>query len=394
MSSECASPCSLEHLRHRPRIHAAARTTEYLFHQLIPYLGSKRRLLPLIAEAVRSTGVTDGVFLDAFAGSGVVSRLAKTLGFSVLANDWEPYCGPLNRAYVEADRPPPFTALGGMESVYSALNAIEGCDGYLATHYCPRKDDAPDLDRERLFFTRANGRRLDAMREAIDEWWRGGALTEEELSVLLASLIYSACYVSNTSGVFKAFHRGWGGSNGTALYRIMSPVTLSPPILHAGVAPCRAHGEDAQRVLAREPASIVYLDPPYNQHQYGANYHLLNTLALWDKPPVCPRIGTGAGRNKSAIRRDWRTQRRSAFCHRASAEEAFFQAVAAAQATWVLVSYSSEGLIPLPRLEALLRTFGEVSRVEQEYRRYRVSPTRPSPKPYSREFVLVLNKEG
>ena len=29
---------------------------------------------------------------------------------------------------------------------------------------------------------------------------------------------------------------------------------------------------------------IAYLDPPYNQHPYGSNYHVLNTVAVWDKP--------------------------------------------------------------------------------------------------------------
>ena len=27
---------------------------------------------------------------------------------------------------------------------------------------------------------------------------------------------------------------------------------------------------------------ILYLDPPYNARQYGANYHLLNTIAKYD----------------------------------------------------------------------------------------------------------------
>lgn len=38
------------------RRHAARTTDEYLFHQLVPYLGNKRRLLHLILEALESTG--------------------------------------------------------------------------------------------------------------------------------------------------------------------------------------------------------------------------------------------------------------------------------------------------------------------------------------------------
>lgn len=38
------------------RRHAARTTDEYLFHQLVPYLGNKRRLLHLILEALEQTG--------------------------------------------------------------------------------------------------------------------------------------------------------------------------------------------------------------------------------------------------------------------------------------------------------------------------------------------------
>ena len=31
---------------------------------------------------------------------------------------------------------------------------------------------------------------------------------------------------------------------------------------------------------------LAYLDPPYNQHSYFANYHVWETLVRWDKPEV------------------------------------------------------------------------------------------------------------
>ena len=63
-------------LRYRYGQHAARSTDEYVFHQLLPYLGNKRNLLELIDEAVKATGVRPerATFVDAFAGSGVVSR--------------------------------------------------------------------------------------------------------------------------------------------------------------------------------------------------------------------------------------------------------------------------------------------------------------------------------
>ncbi len=88
------------------RRHAAAHTTDFLFAQLIPYLGSKRKLLPLIADAVARTGVAGGTFADLFAGSGVVSRWAKTRGFRVVANDWEPYAQAINGCFAALNAAP------------------------------------------------------------------------------------------------------------------------------------------------------------------------------------------------------------------------------------------------------------------------------------------------
>lgn len=63
---------------HASRRHAAVRTEEYLYNQLIPYIGNKRRLLPLITKAIRRTGLAHGVFVDFFAGSSVVALATFT----------------------------------------------------------------------------------------------------------------------------------------------------------------------------------------------------------------------------------------------------------------------------------------------------------------------------
>ena len=37
--------------------------------------------------------------------------------------------------------------------------------------------------------------------------------------------------------------------------------------------------KDANELIKEIEGDILYLDPPYNARQYGANYHLLNTIA-------------------------------------------------------------------------------------------------------------------
>ena len=363
----------------------------YLVDQLIPYIGNKRKLLPLICEAIRRTGVREGTFFDAFAGSGVVSRLAKAAGFRVVANDWEPYSEVINKAYVAANAAPAFARFGGMEKAVAALNALPGKAGYIASHYCPANDESYDTGSERMFYTQENGRRIDAIREQIEEWKGRGVIDEAEEVVLLAPLIYQASYCSNTSGVFKGFHNGWGGATRTAWYRIRSYLTLKAPLLLDNGRRNVVLRGDASEVADEIECDIAYLDPPYNQHQYGANYHLLNTVALWDKPPISPRISGNGKRDKAAIRKDWRTLRRSAYCYRRSATEAFANLVGRLRARYILVSYSTDGIMSVEELLSALAEHGDLTVVPKRYKRYRVSSQRPSPRPHTTEFVAIVN---
>lgn len=365
----------------------------YLTDQLIPYIGNKRKLLPLIYKAINQTGVKSGTFLDVFAGSGVISRLAKAVGLRVIANDWEPYCEILNRVYIEMNKSPEFAGLGGIENAIAALNALPGSAGYIASHYCPADDENYDCASERMFYTQQNGRRIDAIREQIDSWRQDGKINEYEEAALLAPLIYQASYCSNTSGVFKGFHRGWGGATKTAWYRIRSCLTLDVPVFFNNNQDNHVLREDASYIAGEVDCDIAYLDPPYNQHQYGSNYHLLNTVALWDKPEISKYISNNGVKDKAAIRRDWRTLRRSAYCYKSSALDAFRELVAKLKARYILVSYSTDGIIDLADLLSSLGQRGDLSVVVKQYKRYRVSSQRPSLRPHTTEFVAIVDTQ-
>lgn len=45
--------------------------------------------------------------------------------------------------------------------------------------------------------------KIDAMSELISTWKEEGKISISEFSYLMTSFMYSALYVSNTSGVFK-----------------------------------------------------------------------------------------------------------------------------------------------------------------------------------------------
>src|SRR3989338_11579790 len=167
-------------LKYKASEHAAVRTQEYLYNQLFPYIGNKRKLLPLIFEAILKTEITEGLFVDFFSGSGVVSRLAKKNSFKVISNDWEPYAYFYNNAYIEQNEYPKFQELGGIENAYKLLNNLEGVHGYISEYYCPWNDKKPDVKRERMFYTHKNGMKIDAMREKIQEWENQGKLNPYE----------------------------------------------------------------------------------------------------------------------------------------------------------------------------------------------------------------------
>ena len=242
-----------------------------------------------------------------------------------------------------------------------------------------------------MFYMRKNGMRIDAIREQIAAWKDARQIGDLEEACLLAPLLYQACYTSNTSGVFKGFHNGWGGQTGTALYRIAGDLRLTMPVFWDNGLENLVFREDAQALaerLSREEIDIAYLDPPYNQHPYGSNYHVLNSVALWDKPALSQQITRGT---KAAIRTDWRTQRRSAYNYKDEASRAYDRLLDTIRARYILTSYSTDGMIPL---ESLLRSAtgrGHVSVVMQGYKRYRVSSQRFSRKPMNVEFVLVVD---
>jgi adenine-specific DNA-methyltransferase len=351
---------------------------EYLKRQLIAYLGNKRALLPFLSDLFRQLQPQPGVMLDAFAGSGSVARLARTLGHEVHANDWEPYSVVVNRAHLTltpAKARAAFNHWGGLNQALARLNALYlPREEFLARWYAPQNTATADWRTERLFYTRENALWLDAVREAVDQF------DEPARTLMLALLVYEAATHANTNGVFKAFHKGFGGHGGDALKRILSPMQLEFPVLWDSSQPASASGLDAEEFLKKRTADLVYLDPPYNQHQYGSNYHLLNTIVLGDR--FIPKA-------KAGIRRDW-TQTKSPFCSRVEAPAAFSKLLDAADARHLVVSYNTEGLVPFEQLYDLLSRRGRVELAVRDYVTYRGGRQSPGRKTHNLEFVLVV----
>lgn len=387
-------------LSYHKRRHAARTTDDYVFHQLVPYLGNKRRLLPLVLSALERTKTLaqaanprarPPIFVDLFAGSGVVARLARQSGYQVIANDWEPYSFALSHALMSCQQAPPFVALGGYEQALYELNLLEPIEGWVTQHFCPRDDRSYNPAQDRLFFKRHNGMRLDAMREQIARWQVEGLIDSIEMSALLAPLLYSASFVSNTSGLFKSFHQGWGGRTGTALDRIESLLWLTPSLFHASPVVGEMWCVDAAHLAAQLSAhevDVVYLDPPYNQHAYGSNYHVLNALTLWARPDLPPPSQSGY---KGGIDRSWRRERPSPYNSAKRATAAYQALIGQINSRFILTSYSTDGNIALEDLLTANIARGRVTLVTQDIPRYRVSRQRQSDRARTLEFIVVTD---
>ncbi len=358
---------------------------------LITYLGNKRSLIPFIWQGMEVVAEARGMprrMADPFSGSGVVSRLGRIAGLEVHSSDVEDYTRPFGVAFLETDRREVetlFSEFGGYQRVLSSLNAHarpeDARDEYFARYYAPRATEDADPARERLFYTRENALRIDAAISAI----HGGAfgsgarrlLDSENGSrqarirrdILLASVLVEMSIHINTSGVMKGFHHGWGGRGGDALSRIMAPIRLEPLNLIVGPRGRMTVGPAEEIVRdAGVRYDLVYADPPYTVHQYGANYHLLTSAVRGDRYDPGP---VGHGR-RAGIRRD---HYRSDFCRKSNdaAQRAFGRFLDAVDTASLLVSYNNDGIINPTELFEMLSEDGTntVRLMSREYHKFR-----------------------
>src|SRR5690242_16884863 len=97
---------------------------------------------------------------------------------------------------------------------------------------------------------------------------------------------------------------------------------------------------------------------------------MLNSIALWDRPPVCSERGADGRLVETAgIRRVW-SRTNSAFCGVDTAGAAMKEVVQAADCRWLVVSYSDEGIIGLEALCDRLSAEGALSLRSTGYVKY------------------------
>jgi adenine-specific DNA-methyltransferase len=360
--------------------------SEYFLSHLITYIGNKRKLLPFINEGilkVKKELKKDKITaLDGFSGSGVVARLLKYHTTLLHVNDFEKYTFTVNTAYLGNKSAVDIKRLrAAIDYLNKNKRKKTRSDYFITKNYAP-VDDGNIKPGERVFYTHDNARIIDNIRYMIEHD------TPEDLRVYcLAALIIKASIHNNTSGVFKGFHKKngvghFGGAGENALRRIKGEINLETPIFAEAENDTKIYCEDTNDLITRlQPVDLAYYDPPYNQHPYGSNYFMLNIIN--DGKPVPIQSGV------SGIAEDWQ---RSDYNKALPAEKAMDNLIKNTKATYILISYNDEGIIPIERFEKIVAKHGTWELLEQEYNTYRGSRNLRARNHKVKELLWLLKK--
>lgn len=302
------------------------------------YIGSKARLVDAILDHVGPP--TGGNFVDAFCGTGVVAEAAAVAGWPVVVNDHLKSAVIMAAARLTTASQAAFKSFGGYEGAVASLNASPSMEGFIWSEYSPASSLRVGL--ERRYFTKANAARIDGMRRTIGDWRSAANISENEEALLIADLMNAANRVANTAGTYGCFLSTWQRQS-------LESLAIIPRQLAQGVPRVAMSVGDAEAVACGED-DVVYLDPPYTKRQYAAYYHILETIALFDEPIVSGVCGL----------RPWK-HLASDYCYRTRAVKALRRLIEALPARRILLSYSTEGHVPLDALARTLEPLGKVS---------------------------------
>lgn len=305
---------------------------------MIKYIGSKRTLVSTIVDIVNHLGPTRSV-IDLFSGTSRVGHALKAAGYQVFSNDYTAYAEILARCYVQADAE---DVLDDARKLVKEFNSLKGSPGYFTETFCIKS----------RFFQPKNCERIDAIREAIAAM----GLDPELEAVMLVSLMEAADRVDSTTGVQMAYLKKWAPRSYNDL-ELRVPNVL-PRARHGKGSAMRMDALEAVRLLK---ADVAYIDPPYNQHSYLGNYHIWESLVLWDKPEVygvaCKRVDV--------------RERKSVFNSKPRFATALREILNNINAKYVVLSFNNEGYLTRDAIETMLESiFGNLVVIENDFKRY------------------------
>ena len=329
------------------------------------YIGSKLKLSNFILSTVKEVvgnDLSSKTFCDLFAGTGIVGRVFKPEVKQIIANDLEYYSYVLNKNYLENNSPFEDTEL------LHFLNNLKPVKGFIFNNYCLGGK------ANRQYFSDENGMKIDAIRKEISCLKKQKDITDAVYYFLLASLIESADAVANTAAVYGAFLKHLKKS-------AQKTLILKSAVFEVTNQKNKVYNTNSNLLIDKIEGDILYLDPPYNARQYGANYHLLNTIARYK--PFVPKGKTGLP-----------VYNKSAYCQKNEVLKNFDDLLEKAQFKFLFLSYNNEGLMSAQTIEKLMKKYGKYSLKTATYQRFKADKTenREHKATETTEYLHILEK--
>ena len=338
------------------------------------YIGSKHSIIDFLEESIIDFTKGEGkVFCDIFAGTGVVGKRFKILGYDVIANDIEFYSYVLNKHYLENNGEILFSKLKlmGIEP-FIYLNKLNDYKGFIYENYTVA--GTKDKAYERCYFKEENAIKIDSMRNQIEKWYKKEEINKNEYFYLLSCLIEAADRVANTASVYEAFLKkikssAWKDIELKPLEIVINKNTKS-----------KVYIKDSDELIKEIKGDILYLDPPYNSRKYSSNYHILETIAYNDAPMI---------KGKTGLRIN---QESSKYNKKKEVALAFENMVKNANFKYIFLSYNDEGLMSMEEIEAIMKKYGRYKRYERNHKRYKANKDKETVKKTTIEYLHALEK--
>ena len=330
------------------------------------YIGSKKKLLPFITDTILNTikiDISNSIFCDLFAGTGIVGIEFKSKAKKIISNDIEYYSYILNRNYIGNN-----TQIHNTYEFLNILNNLTPVEGFIYNNYCLGSGS------NRQYYSDYNGKKIDAIIQKIKEWKEKEEIGDDLYYFLLASLIESADKVANTASVYGAYLKHLKNT-------AKKSIILSPASFEITKNKHDVYNNNGNVLIKQISGDILYLDPPYNTRQYGANYHLLNTITLNDD--FIPKGKTGL-----------RNYNRSEYCSKKSVYNSFNELIKNSNFKYIFLSYNNEGLMSVEDIRNIMKQYGKYDIKKKKYQRFRSDKqnNRNHKADYTTEYLHILHK--
>jgi adenine-specific DNA-methyltransferase len=331
------------------------------------YIGSKHKLAPFLKSTICSVvgdDLSNKIFCDIFAGTGSVGRNFKPEVKKIIANDFEYYSYVLIRNYIGNH-----TVLENANDYLIKLNNLPLLDtGFIYRNYCVGGGSG------RQYFSDFNGKRIDTIRQKIDEWKKSNEISTDLYYFLLASLLESADKVANTASVYGAFLK-------QVKRTAQKELVVTPAIFTTNSNEHQVFNENSNDLITKIEGDILYLDPPYNERQYGANYHMLNTIAKYED--FIPKGKTGLP-----------LYTKSLYCSKTSVLTEFENLIKQSSFKYIFLSYNNEGLMSVDDVRSIMEKYGKYGLETTKYQRFKADKdiNRNYESEETEEYLHILEK--